>query len=127
VQFRVGFSLDVVAQAQHRVTVLGEFNQPNNSRAGAGLGAEFTMSDIGKSGFYFAGRGSYSYQSDNNLDPGREAGFSTGLSGKEAQDGLAAGFGVGYKRGELGLGVDYAWRSMGMLEGTHILSFSVSW
>src|SRR5205823_10302736 len=66
------------------------------------------------SGFSFAGRGSYSYQAANDLDPGTAAGFATGLSSKQNQQGLAAGFGVGYKRGEFGLGVDYAWRSMGL-------------
>jgi hypothetical protein len=127
VQFRVGLALDVVAREQNRLTILSEFNQPNNSRAGFGVGGEFMMSDLGRSGFYVAGRGSYSYQSDNNLDPGGAAGFSTGLSSKENQDGLAAGFGVGYKRGDFGLGMDYAWRSMGVLGGTNILSFSLSW
>ena len=53
--------------------------------------------------------------------------FATGLSSKENQQGLAAGFGVGYKHGEFGLGVDYAWRSMGLLGGTNIVSFSLSW
>jgi len=127
VQFRVGVSLDVVAREQNRVTLLSEFNQPNNNKAGFGVGAEFMLSDIAKSGFSFAGRGSYSYQAANNLDPGTAAGFATGLSSKENRQGLAAGFGVGYKRGEFGLGVDYAWRSMGLLGGTNIVSFSLSW
>lgn len=127
VQFRVGVAFDVIAREQNRVTFLSEFNQPNNSRAGFGVGAEVALSDIGKSGFFFAGRGSYSYQSDNNLDVGSSAGFATGLSSQENRDGLAAGFGVGYKRGEFGLGVDYAWRSMGVLGGTNILSFTLSW
>ena len=109
------------------MTLLSEFNQPNNNKAGFGVGAEFMLSDIAKSGFSFAGRGSYSYQAANDLDPGTAAGFATGLSSKENQQGLAAGFGVGYKRGEFGLGVDYAWRSMGLLGGTNIVSFSLSW
>jgi hypothetical protein len=127
VQFRVGVSLDVVAREQNRVTLLSEFNQPNNNKAGFGVGAEFMLSDIAKSGFSFAGRGSYSYQAANNLDPGTAAGFATGLSSKENRQGLAAGFGIGYKHGEFGLGVDYAWRSMGLLGGTNIVSFSIAW
>jgi len=53
--------------------------------------------------------------------------FATGLSGAQHRDGLAAGFGVGYKKADFGLGMDYAWRSMGVLGGTIILSFSVQW
>lgn len=126
VLFRVGLALDVLSMEQRRVTVLSEFNQPNNSRAGFGIGAEVMLSDLAKTGFYVAGRGSYSYQSDNNLDI-PNAPFATGQSGAENRDGLAAGFGVGYKKGDLGLGMDYAWRSMGVLGGTNILSFSVQW
>lgn len=126
VLFRVGVSLDVVASEQARTTILAEFNQPNSTRAGFGIGAEFMLSDIGKSGFYFSGRGSWSYQSDNNLDIAN-APFGTDLDGKENVDGLAAGFGVGYKRGSLGLGFDYAHRSLGVLGGTNVFGFSVSW
>lgn len=126
VQFRVGLALDVLSMEQRRVTVLSEFNQPNNSRAGFGFGAEVMLSDLAKTGFYVAGRGSYSYQSDNNLDP-QNAPFTTTQSGAQNRDGLAAGFGVGYKKGDMGLGMDYAWRSMGVLGGTNILSFTVQW
>lgn len=126
VQFRVGLALDVMSNDRARTTVLAEFNQPNSSRAGFGMGAEFMLSDIGKSGFYFGGRGSWSYQSDNNLDIAN-APFDTQLNGKENADGLAGGFGVGYRRGELGLGFDYTRRSLGVLGGTSLFSFSVSW
>ncbi|HET7789287.1 MAG TPA: PorV/PorQ family protein [Gemmatimonadales bacterium] len=127
VNFRVGVALDAVSMEQTRVTVLSEFTQPNNTRAGFGIGAEVMQSDVGKTGFFVAGRASYEYQSDNNLDVGNGAGFATSLSSKENADGLAAGFGVGYKKGDFGLGVDYAYRSMGILQGTHMFSFSLSW
>ncbi len=126
VLFRVGLAFDVLSMEQRRVTILSEFNQPNNTRPGFGFGAEVMLSDLGKTGFFVAGRGSYSYQSDNNLSPAN-APFNTTLSGAENRDGLAAGFGVGYKKGDMGLGVDYAWRSLGILGGTNILSFSVQW
>ena len=127
VLFRVGVALDAVSSGQNRVTLLSEFNQPNNNRAGFSVGAEFSISDIAKTGFYFQGRGSWQYAAANNLDPGTAAGFSTGLSGKEGRQGLAGGFGVGYKRTRFGLGTDYAYRSLGLLGGTHVLSFTVSW
>jgi hypothetical protein len=127
VLFRVGASLDMFSNEQTRVTVLSEFTQPNNNRAGFGLGVEAMLNDLGKTGFYVAGRGSWSYQGDNNLDAGTGAGFASGLSGKENRDGLAAGFGVGYRRSSMDVGLDYAYRSLGLLGGTNMLTFSVSW
>jgi hypothetical protein len=127
VLFRVGASLDAFSNEQTRVTVLSEFTQPNNNRAGFGLGVEAMLNDLGKTGFYVAGRGSWSYQGDNNLDAGTGAGFASGLSGKENRDGLAAGFGVGYRRSSMDVGLDYAYRSLGLLGGTNMLTFSVSW
>jgi hypothetical protein len=126
VLFRVGLALDIVSMEQRRVTILSEFNQPNNTRPGFGVGAEAMLSDIAKTGFYFAGRGSYSYQSANNMTLSN-APFATTESGAQHRDGLAVGFGVGYKKGDMGVGMDYAWRSMGVLGGTNILSFSVQW
>ena len=127
VLFRVGVALDAVSSGQNRVTLLSEFNQPNNNRAGFAFGAELSISDIAKTGFYFQGRGSWQYAAANDLDPGTAAGFSTGLSGKANKQGLAAGFGVGYKRNRFGLGTDYAYRSMGLLGGTNVLTFTVNW
>lgn len=127
VMFRVAVAVDALAKEQSRVTILSEFNQPNNNKAGFAFGGEFALSDIGKSGFHFAGRGSWTYQPANNVDPGTEAGFSTALGGKESKQGLAAGFGLGYQRGGFGLGFDYAWRDMGALGSTNFLSFTVNW
>lgn len=127
VLFRVALAVDAVSTEQTRFTLLSEFNQPNNNKAGFEVGGEFALSDIGKSGFLVAGRGSWTYQPANNIDPGTEAGFATALSSKENQQGIAFGFGVGYKRGGFGLGFDYAWRNMGPLGNTNFLSFTVNW
>ena len=127
VMFRVGAALDAFTNEQTRLTVLSEFTQPNNNRAGFSFGAEFNLNDLGKTGFFLGARGSWSYQADNNLDPGTGAGFGTTMSGKQNRDGLAAGFGVGFKRGDFGLGVDYGYKSLGLLGGTNMLSFTVSW
>jgi hypothetical protein len=127
VMFRVAIAIDALAKEQSRFTLLSEFNQPNNNKAGFAFGGEFALSDIGKSGFRFAGRGSWTYQPANNVDPGTAAGFSTALGGKENRQGLAAGFGLGYQRGGFGLGFDYAYRDMGPLGSTNFLSFSVNW
>jgi len=127
VTFRVAIAIDALAKEQSRVTLLSEFNQPNNNKAGFAFGGEVAFSDIGKSGFQFAGRGSWSYQPANNIDVGSQAGFSTGLSGKQSEQGLAAGFGLGYQKSAFGLAFDYAWRDMGVLGSTNFLSFTVSW
>ena len=127
VLFRVALAVDAVSTEQTRFTLLSEFNQPNNNKAGFEVGGEFALSDIGKSGFLVAGRGSWTYQPANNIDPGTEAGFATALSSKENQQGIAFGFGVGYQRGGFGLGFDYAWRNMGPLGNTNFLSFTVNW
>jgi hypothetical protein len=127
VLFRVGLALDAVASQQARFTLLSEFNQPNNNKAGFEFGGEFALSDIGKSGFFLAGRGSWTYQPANNIDVGTQAGFATALSGEENKQGIAAGFGVGYKRGGFGMGFDYAWRNLGPLGSTNFMSFTVSW
>jgi hypothetical protein len=127
VTFRVGLALDAMANQQSRFTILSEFSQPTNNKAGFEVGGEVALSDVGKSGFSFSGRGSWSYQPANNIDPGTQAGFATALSGKENQQGLAAGIGVAYKRNAFGMGFDYAWRDMGVLGSTNFLSFTVSW
>jgi len=127
VTFRVGIAFDAMSSQDARLTILSEFNQPNNNKSGFGFGGEFTFSDIGKSGFSLSGRGSWTYAPANNIDVGSQAGFTTGLNGKDNQEGLAAGMGVGYRHGAFGLGFDYAWRSMGPLGGTNYLSFSVGW
>ena len=125
--FRVGLAVDAVASQQARVTVLSEFTQPINNKSGFELGGEIALSDIGKSGFSFAGRGSWSYQPANNIDVGSQAGFATALSGKEGKQGIAAGAGLAFRHGAFGLGFDYAWRNVGVLGSTNFFTFNVSW
>ena len=76
VSFRVSVALDLLAQTQNRVTVLGEFTQPTNNKPGAGVGLEWATTNVGNSGFSLAARGSYTIQPDNNLNPGSGAGFT---------------------------------------------------
>jgi hypothetical protein len=127
VLFRVGLALDAISSQQARFTLLSEVNQPNNNKAGFEVGGEFALSDIAKSGFFVAGRGSWTYQPANNIDVGTQAGFATALSSKESRQGIAAGFGVGYKRGAFGAGFDYAWRNLGPLGNTNFMTLTVSW
>jgi len=128
VQFRVGVALDVLNQGSNRVSVLGEFTQPVNTKPGGGAGLEWALNNVGNSGFSLAARGSYTLQPDNKLDPGNAAGFTTSISTSSlSSDGIAVGGGLAYGRGTWHVGFDYAYRNLGALGGTNFLSFSVSW
>lgn len=128
VQFRVGVALDVLNQGMNRVSVLGEFTQPVNTKPAGGAGLEWALTNVGNSGFSLAARGSYTLQPDNKLDPGNGAGFTSTVSTSSlSSDGVALGGGLSYGRGNWHLGFDYAYRNLGALGGTNFLSFSVSW
>jgi hypothetical protein len=129
VVFRVGLAYDFVHSSATRVTMLGQFEQPNNSNPNGGVGLEWALPNLGNSGFTVMARGSYAYQPDNNLDanPGGGAGFATGLSSEDGMDGLAVGGGLMYARGSFMLGLDYAFRHLGVLGGTHVYSATLHW
>ena len=128
VQFRVSVALDVITQGMNRVSVLSEFTQPVNTKPGAVAGLEWTLANLGNSGFSLAARGSYTLQPDNKLDPGNAAGFTTVQSTSSfSKDGLALGGGLAYGRGTWRVGFDYAYRDMGGLGGTNFVSVSVTW
>jgi len=128
VLFRVAVALDVITGAKQRLTLLGEFTQPNNNKPGAGAGLEYALSSIGTSGIFAALRGSYTLQPANSLDPGDGAGFTTKYSvGSFSNYGLAAGGGLGWGRGDFRIGVDYAYKSLGALGGTNFVSLTLGW
>ena len=128
VMFRVGVAFDAVSQAANRITVLGEFTQPNNTKPGAGLGLEWMGTNLGGSGFSLAARGSYTVNPDNNIDDINLGSLSSAeSSGSFTSDGLALGGGVMYARNSWEVGVDYAYKSFGPLGGTNNFSVSLSW
>ena len=127
--FRIGLAFDFINSSSSRVTLMSEFNQPNNTNATANGGLEWALPNIGNSGFSVAARGSYTYQPDNDLDPDADlAGFNTGLSSQENRDGLAFGGGIGWHaRTGFGITVDYAYRDLGVLGGTNFISATLNW
>jgi len=128
VVFRIGLAYDFMSSAVTRVTVLGNFEQPSNRGLTGGGGVEWAFTDIGQSGFTVMARGSYDYQADNNVGPTGAAGFGTDLWATEDLDGLALGGGIMFDRGAtFGLGLDYAYRHMGVLGGTHVFSATLHW
>ncbi|MGH7645189.1 MAG: PorV/PorQ family protein [Gemmatimonadales bacterium] len=128
VMFRVGVAMDLVSQGNNRVTVLGEFNQPNNTKAGGSLGAEWMGLNLGGSGFSLAARGSWTLTPDNQVDDINFGGIATSESdGSLTSDGLALGGGVEYNRANVRLGFDYAYRNMGTLGNINVFSFRLGW
>jgi hypothetical protein len=126
--FRVGLAFDFVNGPASRVTLLSEFNQPNDSRPTAGGALEWGLLNIGSSGFSATVRGGYTYQPDNDIEPdATAAGFTSTVSSQKNMDGVAFGGGLAFKRGGFGLAVDYASRSLGILGRTNYFSASINW
>jgi len=123
--FRVGLAYDVVTGTNNRLTMLGDFNQPNNNKPGFVFGSEWASDKIGDSNFGFAVRGSYSYTGANNLSPQTS---TTALSDEENLQGLAFGGGLMYgQQSGFSLGLDYAYKYLGVLGPTNFFSFSIGW
>ncbi len=120
--FRVGLAYDVISAASTRVTVLGEFNQATSNKAGFGFGTELALNRLGGSGFGAAVRASYSYAPANNITVPTTL---TQLSSKENWQGSALGGGLNYQSGKFSIGLDYAYRYMGILGNTNFFTFSL--
>jgi hypothetical protein len=82
------------------------------------------MVKLGGSNFGVALRGSYTYQPANNIDvdPGQ-----TALNDEENLQGLAFGGGLNYNTDNFRLGVDYAYKYLGILGATNFFTLSVGW
>jgi hypothetical protein len=131
IQFRVAVAYDVFATSMSRMTLLGEFTQPNNNEPTFGFAGEYSVM-LGGSGFRLAPRLSYTYQPANSLnaapstDPSY-AGFNSTLG--NGSYGLAYGGGLHYQKNPrgFGFGVDYALKSYGLLGNVNIVSVGMSW
>lgn len=122
--FRVGLAYDLIAGETSRLTLLSDFNQTTSNKAGFAFGSEFANSRLGGSAFGFALRGSYSYQPANNIDVVLN---DTALEDEERLHGLAVGGGLDYNTGTFNIGLDYAFRYMGVLGGTNFFTFTLGW
>ena len=123
--FRVALAYDLLARESNRLTVISDFNQANNNRAAFAAGGEWAMEQLGGSNFGFALRGSYTYSPANNID--LPDGSDTALSDEENLQGLALGGGLMYGTGNFSLGVDYAYKYLGVLGPTNFFTLSVGW
>jgi hypothetical protein len=121
--FRVALAYDFVSSASTRWTLMGDFNQPTSNKAGFGFGTEAEFRNLGETGFGAALRASYSYQAANNIDVEN---IPTGLEDEENLQGLAFGGGIFYQTpGKFRIGLDYAYRYMGILGGTNFFSLDL--
>ena len=123
--FRVGLAYDLLGGERNHLTILSDFNQPTNNRAGFVFGSEYMLSNLGNSGFGVALRGSYSYQPANNIP--LSGNIQSALTDEAHLQGLAFGGGLNYASGNLDLGFDYAWKYMGVLGATNFFTFTVGW
>jgi len=121
--FTVAVAYDIIAKENTRWTLLGDFNQPNNTKAGFVFGTEFAFPQMGGSNFNGAVRASYSYASAN---AGQDVAGSQ-LNEEQDFQGTAIGGGLSYTTETFNLGFDYAWKYMGILGSTNFFSFSVGW
>jgi hypothetical protein len=129
VMFRVAVAYDAFATSLSRLTLLGEFNQPNNSQPGFSFGGEYNIA-LGQSGFSVAGRLGVTYSGDDTMNApdssaANYAGFTSGLSGKQYR--LSAGGGLRYAKGGFGMGFDYAYKNYGLLGGVNMLGVALNW
>lgn len=130
VTFRMALAYDLFSQARSRLSLLGEFNQPNNSDPGFNFAGEYNL--MASNTVSLAGRIGYTYAPDNNLDPAGAAsadyaGFDTSADG-EGMDGFSAGGGLRFGRAAgFTVGFDYAYRHMGLLGGVNMISVGLTW
>ncbi|HKU62589.1 MAG TPA: PorV/PorQ family protein [Gemmatimonadales bacterium] len=121
--FKVALAYDLLTGDQSRLTVLGDFNQANNNRAGFAGGTEWAMNKLGGSNFGVALRGSYTYQPANNITVDQ----ATALNDEQDLQGLAFGGGLMYATEGIDLGFDYAYKYLGILGATNFFTLSVGW
>ncbi len=124
VKFQVSAAHDFIATQNTRLTLGAEFNQMRSDKSSYGGAAEFATERVGGTPFGLAVRGSYAAKP--SLDYTDGLGYVSDSKDKNA--GLAAGFGVTYAtRSGFSLGVDYAWKSLGLLGNANTVSISVGW
>jgi hypothetical protein len=125
--FQIALAYDILPATSRnsQITVIGSFNQANNNRAGFGFAGEWTLRNLGGSGFGAALRGSYTWAPANNAD--EPTVFKSALGDEENLQGTAGGGGLFYDTGSFLIGADYAFKYMGVLGPTHFVSFSLGW
>ena len=123
VMFKVGLGWDAISTPTGRLTVAGEFWQPQQNNTTAALGLEYTLTPSSASGISLSLRGGYTYEPDRAYEA-RGVNFDD-----KSSDGLAFGGGIIYQPSTdgFGLGIDYAFRRLGLLGDVNMFSLSIRW
>ncbi len=116
--FRVALAYDLLTGEDSRLTLLSDFNQANNNRAGFSGGGEWALNKLGGSNFGVALRGSYTYAPANNIAVDQT---QTALSDEEDLQGLAFGGGLNYDTNDIGLGLRLRLQVYGHPRGHELL------
>ncbi len=109
--FRIAVSAEPISGEVNRLITAFEVAENSNLPMSAALGAEFTRRVNARGAASL--RLGWSIQQDE-----------TGLSGSERLRGLSAGGGYSYRLYNLTIRADYAYRSLGLLNGNHTYSLS---
>lgn len=128
VVFRVGVAYDVISSDANRLSLIGQFNEPNGNDASVGFGGEYEWSPANLP-LSAALRGSYDYQPDNDFDGEGAEVLDAAIDAENSasMDGLTIGAGLEYSLGDLRGGFDYAWRNFGVLGSRNVFTLSVGW
>ncbi len=124
--FRVGLAYDVVSSEASRLSLLGEFNETNNTDPSWSFAGEYEW-DQPTGRLAAALRLSYSYQPDNYLSSGEEAQFAGSIAVDDrGLDGLALGGGLRYRFAQYEGRLDYAYRHFGVLGHVDVFTLGFS-
>lgn len=121
--FSIALSYDAIHSRSNNLSLMAGFNQPRDNGAGFAVGMEWGFPNLGGSKFNAALRGSYSYAAANNITLTQ----ATSLNDEENLQGTAFGGGLGYNSDKFRIGLDYAFKYMGVLGGTNFFSVSFGW
>jgi hypothetical protein len=122
--FRVGLVWDVLSTANNRVSLGGEFNEPNNTDPSWGFAGEYEwLPPEGSIGA--ALRGSYSYQPDNSVTTLEEQQQGPSLAAdNKGLDGMALGGGLRWRFASYEARLDYTYRHFGVLGSRNVFTLA---
>ena len=125
--FRVGLAYDLITGENNRLTLLGDFNQPNNNKPGFAFGSEWMSQTARRLELRLRAPGQLQLHRREQPRPATTS--TTALNDEENLQGLAFGGGLKYGGNGNGfsLGLDYAYKYLGILGPTNFFSFSLGW
>ena len=121
-----GAGVRLIAGENNRLTVLGDFNQPNNNTPGFAFGSEWQSNQHRRHQLRVRAAGELQLHRGQRSGPGG-AGDGAERRGEAAGAGLRRRADVRDRNGGFGLGLDYAYKYLGVLGATNFFSFTLGW